>query len=130
MLCQALISLNAMYVKHRANGTPITTEVEFRAYHLLTLIGTHGRYGYNAAEFQNALAVRPCINPNHSPPMRNIPTSHFADHIALCCNPREEPVVLLWKPDVLTYNTVYDLDSRARLALLSPWVSTVERSCG
>lgn len=54
---QALISLNSMYDKLRAKGTPLATEVEFRAYHLLTLIGTHGRYGYNAAEYQNALSV-------------------------------------------------------------------------
>lgn len=46
-----------MYDKLRAKGMPLATEVEFRAYHLLTLIGTHGRYGYNAAEYQNALSV-------------------------------------------------------------------------
>ena len=49
-----------MYDKQRAKGAPVSTEVEFRAYHLLTLIGTHGRYGYNAAEYQNALSVLPC----------------------------------------------------------------------
>lgn len=46
-----------MYDKHRANGAPVPSETEFRAYHLLTLIGTHGRYGYNSSEFQNALLV-------------------------------------------------------------------------
>jgi hypothetical protein len=59
---QALISLNAMYDEHRANGAPIPSENEFRAYHLLTLIGTHGRYGYNSSEFQNALLVEPCCS--------------------------------------------------------------------
>jgi len=54
---QALISLSDMYDKQRANRAPMDSEVEFRAYHLLTLIGTHGRYGYNAAEYQNALSV-------------------------------------------------------------------------
>ena len=32
-------------------------EAEFRAYHLLTLMGTHGKYEYNPAEFLQALKV-------------------------------------------------------------------------
>jgi hypothetical protein len=55
---QALISLNAMYDKRRAAGGGTGAEVEFRAYHLLTLLGTHGRYRYSAAVFQSALSVR------------------------------------------------------------------------
>ncbi len=34
------------------------TEPDFRAYHLLTLIGTHGRYANSAAEYVAALQVR------------------------------------------------------------------------
>lgn len=66
---QALISLNSMYDKHRANGSPVPSETEFRAYHLLTMIGTHGRYGYNSSEFQNALLVlaAPSGTPLHVP---------------------------------------------------------------
>lgn len=58
VLAQALISLNGMYDAARAAGAPCAAEPEFRAYHLLTLIGTHGRYGYNAAEYQAALQAR------------------------------------------------------------------------
>ena len=54
---QALISLNAMYDRQRCSGQPMPCEAEFRAYHLLTLIGTHGRYRYDATEYQGALAV-------------------------------------------------------------------------
>ena len=54
---QALISLNAMYDKQRTLGQGMPCEAEFRAYHLLTLIGTHGRYRYDATEYQGALAV-------------------------------------------------------------------------
>ncbi len=54
---QALISLNAMYDKQRCAGQAMPCEAEFRAYHLLTLIGTHGRYRYDATEYQGALAV-------------------------------------------------------------------------
>ena len=55
---QSLISLSAMYAERRAAGGGLGCEAEFRAYHLLTMIGTHGRYGYNAAGFQSALSVR------------------------------------------------------------------------
>ena len=54
---QALISLNAMYDKQRCAGQAMPCEADFRAYHLLTLIGTHGRYRYDATEYQGALAV-------------------------------------------------------------------------
>ncbi len=57
MHAQALISLNAMYDKQRCAGQAVPCEAEFRAYHLLTLIGTHGRYRYDATEYQGALAV-------------------------------------------------------------------------
>ena len=57
---QALISLNAMYDKQRTLGQAMPCEAEFRAYHLLTLIGTHGRYRYDATEYQGALAVSNC----------------------------------------------------------------------
>lgn len=56
----------------------MATEVEFRAYHLLTLIGTHGRYGYNSSEYQNALSVvflpRPdCFATSKAFPFRTLP---------------------------------------------------------
>jgi len=54
---QALISLNAMYDKQRCAGQAMPCEAEFRAYHLLTLIGTHGKYRYDGTEYQGALAV-------------------------------------------------------------------------
>ena len=54
---QAIISLNGMYEAARRQGNPQLNEGEFRAYHLLTLIGTHGRYRYNAGEYQIALQV-------------------------------------------------------------------------
>ncbi len=54
---QALISLNAMYDKQRCAGQEMPCEAEFRAYHLLTLIGTHGKYRYDGTEYQGALAV-------------------------------------------------------------------------
>ena len=46
-----------MYDKQRTLGQAMPCEAEFRAYHLLTLIGTHGRYRYDATEYQGALAV-------------------------------------------------------------------------
>ena len=46
-----------MYDKQRCAGQAMPCEAEFRAYHLLTLIGTHGRYRYDATEYQGALAV-------------------------------------------------------------------------
>ena len=57
MHVQALISLNAMYDKQRCAGQAMPCEAEFRAYHLLTLIGTHGKYRYDGTEYQGALAV-------------------------------------------------------------------------
>ena len=49
-----------MYDKQRTLGQAMPCEAEFRAYHLLTLIGTHGRYRYDATEYQGALAVSNC----------------------------------------------------------------------
>ena len=45
-LAQALISLYRLYEAARAAGAPCAAEPEFRAYHLLTLIGSHGRYAH------------------------------------------------------------------------------------
>lgn len=33
-------------------------EGEFRSYHLLLLMGTHGKYKYNSTEYRKALKVR------------------------------------------------------------------------
>jgi len=54
---QACISLNGMYEKARAEGRPSQNEGEFRAYHLLNLMGSHGGYKYNATEYRKALKV-------------------------------------------------------------------------
>lgn len=64
---QACISLNAMYDKQRISGHPMPCEAEMRSYHLLTLMGTHGRYGYDGTEYASALAVsiNSCLNQSH-----------------------------------------------------------------
>ena len=54
---QACISLTEMYEHARAAGQPIETEGEFRAYHLLISMGTHGKYRYNSTEYRKALKV-------------------------------------------------------------------------
>ena len=54
---QACISLNGMYEKARAEGRPAENEGEFRAYHLVNLMGTHGGYKYNSTEYRKALKV-------------------------------------------------------------------------
>ncbi|GAB4823215.1 hypothetical protein N2152v2_010261 [Parachlorella kessleri] len=41
---KALISLDDMYNKLAAAGTPVDTEPEFRAYHLLSLMSQHGKF--------------------------------------------------------------------------------------
>ena len=55
---QAIISLGKMYDTYYATtGAPAHNEPEFRAFHLLTLMGTHGRFRFNAGIFQDALKV-------------------------------------------------------------------------
>ena len=54
---QACISLNAMYNHAREQNQPMPNEGEFRAYHLLLLMGTHGKYKYNSTEYRKALKV-------------------------------------------------------------------------
>lgn len=55
---QACISLNSMYDEARQCGKALPNEGEFRAYHLLLLMGTHGKYKYNSTEYRKALKVR------------------------------------------------------------------------
>ena len=54
---QSLISLNTMYVaaRHRSSAAP--REAEFRAYHLLSMMGRHGKYAYNPAVYLAAVQV-------------------------------------------------------------------------
>lgn len=54
---QACISLNAMYDEARQRNEPMPNEGEFRAYHLMLLMGTHGKYKYNSTEYRKALKV-------------------------------------------------------------------------
>ena len=54
---KALITLGEVYDAAAAEGTPLPHEPEFRSYHVLTLAGTHGRYRFNAATLQDALAA-------------------------------------------------------------------------
>lgn len=54
---QACISLNSMYDQARLQNDPMPNEGEFRAYHLLLLMGTHGKYKYNSTEYRKALIV-------------------------------------------------------------------------
>lgn len=57
---QACISLNAMYDEARQRNEAMPNEGEFRAYHLLLLMGTHGKYKYNSTEYRKALKVK-CV---------------------------------------------------------------------
>ena len=57
-LAQALITLGDLYDTVSARGQPSPCEAEFRAYALLTMIGTHGNFQYNTATFLNMLRVR------------------------------------------------------------------------
>ena len=54
---KALITLGEVYDAAASEGTPLPCEPEFRGYHVLTLAGTHGRYRFNAATLQDALAA-------------------------------------------------------------------------
>ena len=54
---QSLISLNTMYVAARNQGSPAPREAEFRAYHLLSMMGRHGKYSYSPATFLAAVQV-------------------------------------------------------------------------
>lgn len=58
-LAQALITLVDLYNTVSARGEPAPCEAEFRAYALLTMIGTHGKFQYSTATFLNMLRVRP-----------------------------------------------------------------------
>ena len=44
-----------MYVAARHRGAPAPREAEFRAYHLLTMLGRHGKYGYSPAVYLAAV---------------------------------------------------------------------------
>ena len=46
-----------MYDEARQRNEPMPNEGEFRAYHLLLLMGTHGKYKYNSTEYRKALKV-------------------------------------------------------------------------
>ncbi|KAL4433632.1 hypothetical protein ABPG75_000073 [Micractinium tetrahymenae] len=57
---KALISLNDMYNKLAAAGRPARNEAEFRAYHLLGLMGQHGKFKGDQQAFLSMLqAMRP-----------------------------------------------------------------------
>eukprot|EP00887_Chlorella_sp_A99_P005900 scaffold1.g5900.t1 len=59
---EALISLNEMYVKLSHAGRPQPNEAEFRAYHLLTLMAQHGKFGGSRQAFlSNLQALRPDV---------------------------------------------------------------------
>ncbi|KAI7840763.1 hypothetical protein COHA_005577 [Chlorella ohadii] len=59
---KALISLNDMYNKLAAAGRPAQHEAEFRAYHLLSLMGQHGKFKGDQQAFLSMLqAMRPDV---------------------------------------------------------------------
>ena len=63
---QSLISLNTMYVAARNQGSPAPREAEFRAYHLLSMMGRHGKYSYSPATFLAAVQVRNACHCMHA----------------------------------------------------------------
>jgi nuclear mRNA export protein SAC3 len=57
---KSLISLNEMYKTLAAAGTPVPSEPEFRAYHLLSLMGEHGKYKGDQQAFLSTMqTLRP-----------------------------------------------------------------------
>lgn len=84
MTLQACISLNSMYDLARAEGQPAPNEGEFRAYHLLLLMGTHGKYKYNSTEYRKALKVTPRLPSPHL--FEACPAKLRASPPAMICN--------------------------------------------
>ena len=57
---KALISLSEMYNKAAADGRPAPNEAEFRAYHLISLMASHGKFKGDQQAFLSMLqALRP-----------------------------------------------------------------------
>jgi hypothetical protein len=94
-------------------------EAEMRSYHLLTLMGTHGRYGYDGTEYGSALAVsmNSCLNQSQ---LAGIPVPwHAADCRALTSRSMSGrlswstlPMPIIWAYPAILHNGLF-ADGRA-----------------